>query len=202
MPTVLLTGATGYIASHTWLALQAAGFQVVGVDDFRNSSPEVPEAPARTVGRLEPVFERASVTDAPAMEALFLRHRIDACVHFAALKAVGESTQIPVDYYANNLGGLFTVCQTMLRHGVKRFVFSSSATVYGDPQQPAHPRRLPAVSATNPYGQTKLMGEQILNDLGAGATPRGRPPACATSTPWARTTAAASAKTRAAHPTT
>lgn len=165
MPTVLLTGATGYIASHTWLALQAAGFDVVGVDDFSNSSPVVLDRLQELSGRA-PVFERASVTDAAAMEALFQRHRIDACVHFAALKAVGESTQIPLDYYANNLGGLLTVCKTMLRHGVQRFVFSSSATVYGDPQHLPIREDAP-LSATNPYGQTKLMGEQILRDLGA-----------------------------------
>jgi UDP-glucose 4-epimerase len=164
-PTILLTGATGYIASHTWLALQAAGFDVVGVDDFSNSSPEVLNRLAELGGRT-PVFELASVCDAQAMEALFQRHRIDACVHFAAFKAVGESTAKPLDYYANNLGGLFTVCRTMQRHGVERFVFSSSATVYGDPE------RLPIredspLSATNPYGQTKLMGEQMLRDLAA-----------------------------------
>jgi len=165
MPTILLTGAAGYIASHTWLALQAAGFDVVGVDDFSNSSPEVLNRLAELSGRA-PVFERASVCDAAAMEALFGRHRFDACVHFAALKAVGESTAKPLDYYANNIGGLLTTCQTMLRHGVKRFVFSSSATVYGDPES------LPiaetaALAATNPYGQTKLIGETILRDLGA-----------------------------------
>ncbi len=165
MPTVLLTGAAGYIASHTWLALQAAGFDVVGVDDFSNSSPRVLERLAELSGRT-PVFERASVCDAAAMASLFARHRIDACVHFAAFKAVGESTAKPLDYYANNLGGLVTTCQAMLRHGVKRFVFSSSATVYGDPES------LPItesarLTATNPYGQTKLVGETILRDLGA-----------------------------------
>ena len=165
MTTVLLTGATGYIASHTWLALQAAGFDVVGVDDFSNSSPEVLNRLRELSGR-EPVFERASVCDAAAIEGLFQRHRIDAAVHFAAFKAVGESTQQPLAYYANNLGGLVTLCQAMQRHGVKRFVFSSSATVYGDPE--SLPIREDArLSATNPYGQTKLIGEQILRDLGA-----------------------------------
>jgi UDP-glucose 4-epimerase len=163
--TILLTGATGYIASHTWLALQAAGFAVVGVDNFCNSSPEVLNR-LRELSGSEPVFEQADVNDAAAMAALFERHRIHATVHFAAHKAVGESTARPLDYYANNLGGLLTVCRTMQRHGVGRFVFSSSATVYGDPAT------LPitedaALSATNPYGQTKLMGEQILRDLGA-----------------------------------
>lgn len=165
MATVLLTGATGYIASHTWLALLEAGFSVVGVDDFSNSSPVVLDR-LRELSGSEPVFERVDVNDAAAMEKLFQRHAIDATVHFAAFKAVGESTSKPLDYYANNLGGLLNVCRTMLRHGVHRFVFSSSATVYGQPE------RLPltedaALSATNPYGQTKLMGEQILADLAA-----------------------------------
>ena len=164
-PNILLTGATGYIASHTWLALWAAGFDVVGVDDFSNSSPQVLQRLQQLSGHT-PVFEQANVCDAAAMAALFQRHRIDATVHFAALKAVAESTAQPLAYYANNLGGLFTVCGAMHKQGVKRFVFSSSATVYGDPQ------RLPiaesaALSATNPYGQTKLMGEQMLRDLGA-----------------------------------
>ncbi|MBZ8139463.1 UDP-glucose 4-epimerase GalE [Rubrivivax gelatinosus] len=165
MPTILLTGATGYIASHTWLALQAAGFEVVGVDDFSNSSPQVLER-LRTISGREPVFERANVCDAAAMDAVFARHRIDATVHFAAFKAVGESTQKPLEYYANNIGGLLNVCQAMRRHGVSRFVFSSSATVYGDPE--SLPIREDArLTATNPYGQTKLIGEQILRDLGA-----------------------------------
>ena len=165
MPTILLTGATGYIGSHTWLALQQAGFDVVGVDDHSNSSPHVLARLAELGGRT-PVFERASVCDAAAVEGLFQRHRIDASVHFAAFKAVGESAARPLAYFANNLGALVTVCQAMQRHGVRRFVFSSSATVYGDPQ--ALPiRETAALQVTNPYGRTKLMGEQILADLGA-----------------------------------
>lgn len=165
MPTILLTGATGYIASHTWLALRQAGFEVVGVDDFSNSSPVVLERLAGLSGRT-PVFERASVCDASAMESLFQRHRIDATVHFAAFKAVGESTTRPLEYFGNNVGGLVTVCQAMRRHGVGRFVFSSSATVYGDPRE-LPIRESAALQVTNPYGRTKLMGEQILGDLGA-----------------------------------
>ena len=164
-PTVLLTGATGYIASHTWLALWAAGFDVVGVDDFSNSSPHVLPRLHKLGGR-EPVFERVNVCDSAAVESLLDRHRIDAVVHFAALKAVGESAAQPLAYYANNLGGLLTVCRAMHKRGVKRFVFSSSATVYGEPEQ-LPIRESAALSATNPYGQTKLMGEQILRDLGA-----------------------------------
>ena len=163
-PTVLLTGATGYIASHTWLALQAAGFSVVGVDDFSNSSPEVLKR-LQVLSGQAPVFEQANVCDAAAVEAILARHKVDACVHFAAFKAVGESTAQPLAYYANNLGGLLTVCAALQRHGARRFVFSSSATVYGQPERlPLHEDA--ALSATNPYGQTKLMGEQILRDLG------------------------------------
>lgn len=163
MPTVLLTGATGYIASHTWLALQAAGFDVVGVDDFSNSSPVVLERLAELSGRA-PVFERASVCNAAAMGGVFARHQPQAVVHFAAFKAVGESVSKPLAYYANNVGGLVTVCQAMRAHGVSRFVLSSSATVYGQPE--VLPIREDApVGATNPYGATKLISEGVLRDL-------------------------------------
>lgn len=164
MPTILLTGAAGYIASHTWLALHAAGHDVVGVDDFSNSSPVVPER-LRALSSRPIVFERADVRDAAALDAIVQRHRVDACVHFAAFKAVGESVQQPLAYYANNIGGLVTTCDVLRRRGVKRFVFSSSATVYGDPQALPIREDFP-LSATNPYGQTKLMGETILRDLG------------------------------------
>lgn len=164
-PTILLTGAAGYIASHTWLALLAAGYEVVGVDDFSNSSPEVLKRLQELSGTA-PVFERADVCDGAAMHAIFQRHPIAATVHFAAFKAVGESAQKPLDYYANNLGGLLTVCRTMQAQGVRRLVFSSSATVYGDPASLPITENFP-LSATNPYGQTKLIGETILRDLGA-----------------------------------
>jgi UDP-glucose 4-epimerase len=163
--TVLLTGATGYIASHTWLALLAAGHRVIGVDNFSNSSPVVLERLAELAGE-KPCFERLDVGDAAALQALFARERIDAAVHFAAYKAVGESTHKPLEYYANNLGGLVNVCRTMQRHGVRRLVFSSSATVYGDPRELPITEGAP-LTATNPYGQTKLMGEQIVADLAA-----------------------------------
>ncbi len=164
-PTILLTGATGYIASHTWLALQAAGFGVLGVDNFSNSSPEVLNRLERISGQ-RPDFIQADVCNAAAMEAVFAHRRIAAAVHFAAHKAVGESTAKPLDYYSNNLGSLLNLCQTMQRHGCKALVFSSSATVYGKPE------RLPiredaALFTTNPYGATKLMGENILRDLQA-----------------------------------
>ena len=163
MPRILLTGATGYIASHTWLALQAAGFDVIGVDNFANSSPLVLPRLERLGGQA-PVFVEADVCDKAAMESVFDTHRIDAVVHFAAHKAVGESTQKPLEYYRNNLGGLVNVAQVMQSRGVQRLVFSSSATVYGQPET------LPitensALSATNPYGTTKLMGEEMLREL-------------------------------------
>lgn len=165
MPTVLLTGATGYIGSHTWLALLSAGYRTVGVDNFVNSSPKVLDRLAELSGQ-RLAFEEADVGDAGAMDRVFSAHRPDAVVHFAALKAVGESAAKPLEYYRNNLGGLWTVAGAMLAHGCHRFVFSSSATVYGNPET------LPitedcALAATNPYGATKLFGERILADLGA-----------------------------------
>ena len=164
-PTIALTGATGYIASHTWLALLQAGFDVVGVDDFSNSSPAVLTR-LQTLTGVTPQFVRASVCDAGAMDALFARQHIDGVVHFAASKSVGESVAQPLASYANNVGGLIPVCQAMQRHGCSRFVFSSSATVYGNPQQLPITEDAP-LSATNPYGQTKLMGETVLRDLAA-----------------------------------
>jgi UDP-glucose 4-epimerase len=113
----------------------------------------------------EPTFERLDVRDAGALDALFARHRIDATVHFAASKAVGESVREPLAYYANNLGGLVALCEAMRRAGTHRLVFSSSATVYGQPERLPITEDAP-LSATNPYGQTKLMSEQILADLG------------------------------------
>ena len=131
---VLLTGATGYIGSHTWLALARAGWNVIGVDDFSNSSPRVLEPLARLLGHT-PQFERLDVRDTAALDALLVRHRVDAAVHFAASKSVGDSVRDPLVYYDNNLGGLVSVCAALRRAGARRFVFSSSATVYGQPER-------------------------------------------------------------------
>jgi UDP-glucose 4-epimerase len=168
MPTVLLTGATGYIGSHTWLALQEAGFDVVGVDSFVNSSPKVLPR-LETIGGRKPAFIQGDVRDAAALDRCFEQAKasgspIEAVVHFAALKAVGESVEKPLDYFENNIGGMLSVCQAMKRHGVFNVVFSSSATVYGKPE------KLPItedsrLSVTNPYGQTKLIGEELLREL-------------------------------------
>lgn len=165
MAKILLTGATGYIGSHTWCALVAAGHQVVGVDNFVNSSPKVLARLSELQGR-PVVFEEADVCDAQAMARVFERHAIDAVVHFAALKAVGESTQQPLRYYRNNINGLLTVCDAMRAAGCRAMVFSSSATVYGLAEKLPLTEAAP-LSATNPYGQTKLFGEQILRDLEA-----------------------------------
>ncbi|MCH8179192.1 MAG: UDP-glucose 4-epimerase GalE [Proteobacteria bacterium] len=168
MPCILLTGATGYIASHMWLVAQEAGFDVVGVDSLVNSSPRVLDR-LQAIGGHEPVFVQGDVRDAAVMDRCFelAKERfgsVQAVVHFAALKAVGESVERPLDYFDNNLGGLLSVCQAMQRHGVFDLVFSSSATVYGQPD------RLPITEdsplrATNPYGQTKLIGEELLREL-------------------------------------
>ena len=160
---ILLTGATGYIASHTWLALEAAGFRVAGLDDFSNSSPEVLKRLA-ALGADVSRFVRADVRDRAALDAIFAAGEIDAVVHFAALKSVGESVAAPLGYYAVNVGGLVTLAEAMRAHGCRTIVFSSSATVYGQPE------RLPiredaALSATNPYGATKLIGEGLLRDV-------------------------------------
>jgi UDP-glucose 4-epimerase len=168
MACILLTGGAGYIGSHTWLALQEAGHDVIAIDSLVNSSPLVLDRLEQIGGR--PVqFVQGDVRDAAALDACFELGRaigggIAAVVHFAALKAVGESVERPLDYFENNIGGLLSVCQAMKRHGVPNLVFSSSATVYGKPDH------LPitedsALRATNPYGQTKLMGEEILREL-------------------------------------
>jgi UDP-glucose 4-epimerase len=165
--SILLTGAAGYIASHTWLALAEAGFDVIGLDDFSNSSPKVLERLSGLLGT--PLhFERVNACDAAAVDHVFAANRIDAVVHFAAFKAVGESAQQPLRYYANNVGSLINVCEGMRAHACSKIVFSSSATVYGRPEHLPIDEQA-TLSATSPYGQTKLIGEQVLRDLGAAA---------------------------------
>ena len=160
---ILLTGATGYIASHTWLALEAAGFRVAGLDDFSNSSPEVLKRLA-ALGADVSRFTHADVRDRAALDAIFAMEKVDAVVHFAALKAVGESVAEPLRYYAVNVGGLVTLAEAMRAHSCTTFVFSSSATVYGQPEQLPIREDAP-LAATNPYGATKLISEGILRDV-------------------------------------
>jgi len=161
--TIILTGATGYIGSHTWCALLEAGYDVIGLDNFCNSSMEV-------IGRISAIsqsklnFIEGDVRDESLLDSIFQQNKIDAAIHFAALKAVGESVEKPLTYYDTNLNGLLKLCSVMARHGVKTLVFSSSATVYGDPDSVPIKEDAP-LRTTSPYGQTKLMSEQILRDL-------------------------------------
>jgi len=161
--TILVTGGAGYIGSHTCLELLTAGYEVVVVDNLCNSSREsLVRVEALAHRGLE--FVEADLVDGSAVEALFRGHAFDAVVHFAGLKAVGESSAIPLRYYANNVTGSLVLFDAMARHGVKDLVFSSSATVYGDPASVPITEDFP-LSATNPYGRTKLMIEDILRDL-------------------------------------
>jgi len=165
MASILVTGGAGYIGSHTVVELLAAGHEVTVLDNFCNSSPLALERIARIAGRA-PVFVEADVRERAALAGVFAERRFDAVIHFAGLKAVGESVAEPLRYYDHNLGGALALCETMTAHGVKTLVFSSSATVYGDPA--SVPIREDAATApTNPYGRSKLMVEQVLRDLAA-----------------------------------
>jgi UDP-glucose 4-epimerase len=161
--SILVTGGAGYIGSHTCLKLLEAGHEVVVVDNFCNSHPEV-------VGRLEKlsgkpvVLAEGDVRDGALLERLLEVHRVEAVIHFAALKAVGESMQRPLDYYDNNLGGSLVLLKAMREAGVRTLVFSSSATVYGNPTQVPLREDAPLV-ATNPYGHSKLAVEGVLESL-------------------------------------
>ncbi len=160
---ILTTGGAGYIGSHTCLELLQSGHEVVVADNLSNSKEESLKRVQALTGRtLE--FHQVDLLDKPALTAIFRKHKIDAVIHFAGLKSVGESVRIPLRYYHNNLAGTLVLCETMQEAGVQTLVFSSSATVYGKPSQVPLAEDAP-LSATNPYGQTKLMIEQILRDL-------------------------------------
>jgi UDP-glucose 4-epimerase len=166
---ILVTGGAGYIGSHTCVELLAAGFDVHVVDNLSNSSAESLDRVRAIAGR-DLDFTQADLRDLGAMRALLADGPFDAVIHFAGLKAVGESTEIPLDYYDNNIGGTLNLCRAMGEAGVRNIVFSSSATVYGEPARVPITEDFP-LSATNPYGRTKLMNEEILGDLQA-ADPR------------------------------
>lgn len=159
----LVTGGAGYIGSHTCVELLQAGNDVVIVDNLSNSRREVIGRIERIAGR-RVAFHECDVRDAEALASVFRRHAVEAVVHFAGLKAVDESVAQPLRYYENNVGGTLTLCKTMLDAGIKRLVFSSSATVYGDPDAVPVPEDHP-LRPTNPYGQSKAMVEAILKDL-------------------------------------
>jgi UDP-glucose 4-epimerase len=163
MSRLLVTGGAGYIGSHTIVEFLAAGHEVVCLDNYANSSPEALRRVAEIAGRPLAAIE-GDIRDAALLDRLFGEHGFDGVVHFAALKAVGESVAKPLAYYENNVGGTLALLHAMERAGVKRLVFSSSATVYGVPQKLPLDEQAP-LSATNPYGQTKLSIELMLRDL-------------------------------------
>lgn len=160
---LLVTGGAGYIGSHTCIELVKAGFQPVVVDNFSNSKPLVLDRLEKLLGRSLPYY-CADVTSHQSLSEIFRQHNFMAVLHFAGLKAVGESSQIPLSYYQNNVGAALTLCDVMHQAGVHNLIFSSSATVYGDPV--AVPiRESFSTQATNPYGRSKLMIEEVLRDL-------------------------------------
>lgn len=159
---ILLTGATGYIGSHTWVELLNYGYQVIGIDNFSNSNPGV-------INRIEKItsqkvnFFEGDILDNQFLHKIFNNHPISSVIHFAALKAIGESVKDPVKYYTNNLGGLLSLLNVLAAHACHQFVFSSSATVYSAANQTPYTEDM-ILGCTNPYGWTKYMGEQILRD--------------------------------------
>ena len=163
MQTILVTGGSGYIGSHTVLELLNKNYDVVVVDNLSNSSKESLRRVQEITGKTVTFYEK-DVRDVAAMDEIFVKHEIEAVIHFAAFKAVGESCRLPLKYYNNNIGGTVSLLQVMEKNNVKKIIFSSSATVYGTPE------RLPLdescrLSTTNPYGSTKLMMEGIMQDV-------------------------------------
>lgn len=166
---VLLAGGAGYIGSHTCVELINAGHEVVIADNFSNSCPEAVKRVEEITGKKIPLYE-ADVCDKEAVDRIFSENDLDAVIHFAGLKAVGESVEKPVEYYRNNIDSTLTLLEVMKKYNVNKFIFSSSATVYGTPISVPLVETMPTGSPTNPYGWTKLMMEQILSDS-ANANP-------------------------------
>ena len=161
---ILVTGGAGYIGSHTCIELMNAGYDVVVVDNLYNSSEKALERVEQIAGK-KVKFYKADILDRDALNNIFDNEQIDSVIHFAGLKAVGESVAKPLEYYHNNMTGTFILCDVMRNHGVKNIIFSSSATVYGDPAFIPITEECPKGKITNPYGQTKGMLEQVLTDL-------------------------------------
>ncbi|MBA4725309.1 MAG: UDP-glucose 4-epimerase GalE [Pseudomonas sp.] len=161
---ILVTGGAGYIGSHTTLALLEAGYEVVVLDNLCNSSAESQHRVERICGKA-PIFVQGDIRDRALLDEIFANYRIEAVLHFAGLKAVGESVREPLSYYENNVAGSDSLCQSMAAAGVFRLVFSSSATVYGEPAQMPISEDCPTGIPTNPYGRSKLMIEDVLRDL-------------------------------------
>lgn len=161
---ILVTGGAGYIGSHTCIELLNAGYEVVVLDNLYNSSEKALDRVQQITGK-KLTFYKADILDKKALDDIFDKEQIDAVIHFAGLKAVGESVAKPLEYYHNNMTGTFHLCDAMRNHGVKNIIFSSSATVYGDPAFIPITEECPKGKITNPYGQTKGMLEQVLTDL-------------------------------------
>lgn len=161
---ILVTGGAGYIGSHTCVELLEADYEVVVVDNLYNASEKALERVKKITGK-DLTFYQADICDRQAMDRIFEQEKIDAVIHFAGLKAVGESVAKPIEYYQNNIAGTLTLCDSMRSHGVKNIIFSSSATVYGDPAFVPITEECPKGVCTNPYGWTKWMLEQVLTDI-------------------------------------
>lgn len=161
---ILVTGGAGYIGSHTVVELQNAGYDVVVVDNLCNSSREALSRVEKITGKKVHFYE-CDINDREALNRVFDNENIDSCIHFAGLKAVGESVRKPLEYYANNISGSLVLFDVMRKHGCKNIVFSSSATVYGNPEFVPITEECPKGEITNPYGRTKGMLEQILTDI-------------------------------------
>ena len=161
---ILVTGGAGYIGSHTVIELQNAGYDVVVMDNLSNSSEVALERVQEITGK-PLIFYKADILDREATEEIFSKEKIEAVIHFAGLKAVGESVQKPWEYYNNNITGTLVLLDVMRKHNVKNIIFSSSATVYGEPEKVPVTEETPKGSCTNPYGWTKSMLEQILTDI-------------------------------------
>lgn len=161
---ILVTGGTGYIGSHTVVELQQAGYEVVIIDNLSNSNAEVLEGITHITGQ-RPVFDKIDCTDMNALRALFKKHAFDGIIHFAASKAVGESVQKPLLYYRNNLVSLINLLELMPEYNVKGIVFSSSCTVYGEPDNNPIDENAPIKPAASPYGNTKQINEEIIQDF-------------------------------------
>lgn len=161
---ILVTGGAGYIGSHTVVELQNAGYDVVVLDNLSNASEKALDRVSKITGK--PVkFYKADILDRDALNDIFDKETIESCIHFAGLKAVGESVVKPWEYYENNIAGTLTLVDVMRKNNVKNIIFSSSATVYGDPAQIPITEECPKVQCTNPYGWTKSMLEQVLTDI-------------------------------------
>lgn len=161
---ILLTGGAGYIGSHTIIELDKAGYSVAVVDNLYNSNPKALERVGEIIGKQIP-FYKADIRDAEALAKVFEAEKPEAVIHFAGLKAVGESVSKPLEYYHNNMTGTFILLDVMRHHGCKNIIFSSSATVYGDPAIIPITEQCPKGHCTNPYGQTKSMLEEVLMDV-------------------------------------